>query len=847
MRDSVGAPPQLSQEPTPPHTSAINSPRSPLQYQPSPTNDSLLQPEIGSHRISSVSQKQKRLPPSRRKRTIVSGDEDDIFSTPPPQAVRESPPPRTSRREAPHLVEGPFRSAYTNSNGQYRSTLHDRSPSGTDEEAGADGADKEWPPRRGGGRSPIPTEGLNSTRSRECVQSIADAQPQRPPSSTLYAPNAVSIDTAVSAIEHVITHKNLQGSTSQMSQTKAVPLQAGHTETPAVGETSKGVCRPPRHSTHGSIQAKGPAPVTSHNRLLFPAAPVHELPPPIPGPPSKRASLGQNPNSAALDDPSVNDPFKVPLVNREARRWTLAGNSEIPRVDARREDLVRRASVHHIDLRALHLGKSVRTSLVGRAISVGRSNTSESSGGTTKKWSRRPSRSSTPPNLSESNRELVFALGLEAVYSRMAKNHKFHIDVVREVAARQRSLEDADRVLCNMREAAGREFTRLLADEVASVGRETGESEEEDEDDDNSGDEENDSQSVQPPHALSLNYLPQSPVPQGRARRLALKIPTASPDPSPTRPPDYSPPTPTRARAFRRLERQGRVEEAKLREACLVRRNLRSSSAEADEQRITTYLLQLREDDKDGVQLQEPRRTSGPESLRKQEDWGGFGPSISTGLEGRHANTDTGQFRGNGFAEDDPANIIIDPVCDPAGDAHNDALPSPLGHDLDNNRGGDTYNVTTTMVDTKLSQKSELEDEDADTTEVEEQVDANSDCQTLLGLQAIGPGAETHMDSTGVEDGVIAAERQSPLGNVSTEEIRHNGFFLDTEYVAKATSSLTHSALATLSVLDAEWTNSDDELLLDGGLTVHEELVRRKGLCSVKFRTAHLYSLLLDG
>jgi hypothetical protein len=41
--------------------------------------------------------------------------------------------------------------------------------------------------------------------------------------------------------------------------------------------------------------------------------------------------------------------------------------------------------------------------------------------------------------------------------------------------------------------------------------------------------------------------------------------------------------------------------------------------------------------------------------------------------------------------------------------------------------------------------------------------------------------------------------------------------------------------------------NDDDELLLDGDLVVHEELVKRKGLSSVKFRTAHLYSLLLDG
>lgn len=560
----------------------------------------------------------------------------------------------------------------------------------------------------------------------------------------------------------------------------------------------------PRPSTHGSVQAKDLAPALSHNRLLFPAAPAHELPPPAPGSPSKRASLGQNPTS--LDDPSVNDPLKVPLVNREARRWTLAGNSEIPRVDARRGNLDRRASVHHIDLRALHLGKSVGVPLIGKTIS---SNTSESSSATTKKFFRRPSRSLTPANLSDSNKKLVLSLGLEAVYSRMAENHKFHIDVVREVATKQPSLEDTDRVLCNMRLAANREFARLLRQNEATRSPaecDTGESEEEDEGDDNlDDDEKDDSQSVQASHTPLSS--PTSPVPQERARRLALKIPTASPDPSPTRPPDYSPPTPTRARAFRRLERQGRVEEAKLREGRHARRSLRSSSAEAspeaEEQRIAAYLLQLRED-KDEVPLEKPRDTRGPGCLGEQhretqEDAGGVGRSTSPELEGDAA-ADTGQE--------------------------------------------DASYVTKAMADTHIIRRFELEDEDRDTAKVEEQVDDDGDCQTLSDPQAMGRKAKSHVYSTGVNDGVIVANGcQSPPGNILTKEIGHHGFPLD-KYAGKAISP---SALATMSALDAEWTNSDDELLLDGNLTEHEGLVRRKGLCSMKFRTAHLYSLLLDG
>jgi len=183
-----------------------------------------------------------------------------------------------------------------------------------------------------------------------------------------------------------------------------------------------------------------------------------------------------------------------------------------------------------------------------------------------------------------------------------------------------------------------------------------------------------------------------------------------------------------------------------------VRRNLRSSSAEAspeaDEQRISTYLLQLREDE-DEAPLEKPRNATGPECLGEQDgedetqdDGVGLVRSIPPGLEEGHADADTRQLQGNGIGEGarDPANVVIDPVCD----------------------------------------------------------------------------------------------QDVP-----------DGFPLDKKYAEKETSSLACSALAT--VLDAEWTNSDDELLLDGNLTEHEGLVRRKGLCSVKFRTAHLYSLLLDG
>lgn len=132
--------------------------------------------------------------------------------------------------------------------------------------------------------------------------------------------------------------------------------------------------------------------------------------------------------------------------------------------------------MQHIDLRVLHSRKSVETFRAGSTPSLGGS----ASRTVEKKRPRqaRASRPPTPPNLSESNKELVLALGLEEVYKRMAENHKFHVDIVREVAARQRSLEHADRVLRNMREAAEQEYARLLKQEFRTGAYRTEESDE---------------------------------------------------------------------------------------------------------------------------------------------------------------------------------------------------------------------------------------------------------------------------------------------------------------------------------------------------------------------------------
>ncbi|KAF8271291.1 hypothetical protein EI94DRAFT_1797270 [Lactarius quietus] len=264
MRKLAIPPLILSQEPTPPHSTSLNSPVSPPPREPP-----------------------IRQRPSHR---VVNEEEEDPFVTPPIQSSPSSPPPRAHARDAPRLVEGPYRSTYTRAKGSHRPAPRGRRTSRVPKEVEANS--NERPPKRGKQDSPV-------------------SSPERP------------------------TAKDTD-----------------------------------------------------------------------------------------------------------------------------------RASVQHIDLRVLHSRKSVENWRASSNTSFG------SSSRTIEKI--RPQRakarrSSTTPNLSESNKELVLALGLEEVYKRMAENHKFHVDIVREVAARQRSLEHADRVLRSMREAAEQEYARLLKREFGTA------------------------------------------------------------------------------------------------------------------------------------------------------------------------------------------------------------------------------------------------------------------------------------------------------------------------------------------------------------------------------------------
>lgn len=742
-----------------------------------------MQSGIGVQHLPSASVKRKPKFFSPRKRTIIPGEEDDIFSTPPPpHTVQKHPPPRARGKDAPRLVEGPFRNAYTNGNGAQRFMLRGRRASETDAEEEADSEHEDWPPRRGEGKLPIFSEGQNSTLFRD--RKHVGAQQQCPSSSlnAFHADPVVESKPAVrmaSAFEPALSNKNTRDSTMVIGQTKVAPCKVVQLAGTAVAQTSRATHGPlqPKaapslskdqmlpnpercRSSYGLVQAKCQAPTINRSRLLFPSVSAHDLPPAAPGPPSKRTSLGQYPNPAVHSDFFVDDPFTVSLVERKARRQTLATEREIPPANVRREKLIRRASVQHIDLRALHSSRRVGTSLIGSGTSGSHSISSDMM--KTIQPSR-PLRSSTPPNLPESEKKLVLALGLEAVYSRMAENHRFHVDFVREVASRHRSLEEANEVLDNMRKAAGREYARLLGRAKATnstVENDAEESGAEDQEDVGmSGEEEDDNQLLQPRQA-PLDLSPTSPMPQRRARRPTLKITRESPDSSPARPPHYSPPTPTRAHEFRRLERQGRVEEARLREVRRVRRshwpNSADANAEIDEQRIVAYLLQLQENETDGHPLEEPWNVNEAQRLREQigdemqGNKGGVGPSISPEPEG-HADADTTPFQGDESAEE--------------------------------------------LVNAR--------------------------------------------------EAIAANERQALPEQLLAEGNRHHGS-LNRENAALSSSSLACSPLAALSLLDAEWSNSDDELLLDGNLTTHEELVRRKGLSFVKFRVAHSYGLLVD-
>jgi hypothetical protein len=254
--------------------------------------------------------------------------------------------------------------------------------------------------------------------------------------------------------------------------------------------------------------------------------------------------------------------------------------------------------------------------------------------------------------------------------------------------------------------------------------------------------------------------------------------------------------------------------------------------------------LQRQEDDAHEVSPEKLRDVDKPEHLGEDDKEGEM-------QEGEGVVKSKGStFAADDGAEDTTATDLCGDPGTPSG-VHGSMHPSPLGSNSNNGReyhDETDSEETVAMADTKfISQMSGLEDED-EIAEVEEQVDADFDYKRSMGCQAISPEAEPHVYSPDV-DGESRAEKWhwTLQGDLLVDRTRRYGSPVDRKYQVQATSSLPPSALATLSLLDAEWTNSDDELLLDGDLIAHEELVRRKGLGSMKFRTAHLYGLLLDG
>ena len=147
-------------------------------------------------------------------------------------------------------------------------------------------------------------------------------------------------------------------------------------------------------------QVEAQVPITDHNCLLFPAVSAHEVPPPAPGPLSKCPTLLQY---LTLTD----DPFIVSLVDCGSHRWTLGDAGGVPHIGVCTEKPTQQASMQHINLHVLHLGKSLETSQTGSTVSRSNSCSNSCSESIVKNnRSHSPTRLSMLSNLSKSNRNL---------------------------------------------------------------------------------------------------------------------------------------------------------------------------------------------------------------------------------------------------------------------------------------------------------------------------------------------------------------------------------------------------------------------------------------------------------
>ncbi|KAI0062103.1 hypothetical protein BV25DRAFT_1916388 [Artomyces pyxidatus] len=822
----------ISQEPTPPRSGTSMTPHggSPahiprISRSPSPPRTPPLFPAQ-----SRTPLKPRRQPPVRKR--PQDGD-DDIFAIASPT---QSPPTVSRRpRAPPQLQEGPFSSAYTDARGGSRFKQDGRRVSGVERDSSPD-EDNRPPSRKRSGKE----VDANSTKvAARSTTSQPATVASRLPARKQAGPSQSTIQRPVAPREGV--------------QARHAPVRRP-VQTNATASSSK-VMLPPLTVVEKidlPVEHVEVAPFHLQTESRLPDLPAQETPRPTSEavfkiPPVPTAATAK-PTTTPIDHVHAQPPVQqlvesstsLPKKSKEntldlrTRSKTVAGAQSVPHIDLRTirsrspSSAPTRSRRQSLPAPADHMTPETHASSASRTVSRRTSDANSAAPYAAWPVSRPPSRASTRASLSAGDRQLVADLGFEVVLNRMAENHGFHLNIVRHVVQNAHSLAQADERLRTMREGAQRELEKALQAESSA--------EEEDEDDEQETDGEEEPRARS--HAPSLPPPPEgerSPERPQLSLRVGLQITPLPQDEGP--PPHYSPVSPTRARAFRRLQLEGRVAEAKAREIRHASRGVLMRDGE-----------------------EQDRRPSSPDKEQKK------GP-VRRESEAEHVESDESDSEGE-HPSDERESPIQKPVV----------------------RGLDLQAQKAEMQTEVQAEELEIEEEIAkvDITEAKSELDLGflaMDEDTAIGGLVLVHEGDVKSESSQPRGGHISSPRWSvsppPVG-MDAGGIAREPLFLegsDDENMVDVYAEGYDADFAPSPVAgrrDMHWDDSDDEdaeegdylpspvprpapqdhvddewgeaeinALLDGNEDELRRLEEQRGRGSVKRKTAELYSMAL--
>ena len=485
----------------------------------------------------------------KRKRPSAGGGKDsDFFESTPSTPVYNQ---RTRMaREPPHLVVGPFGSAFTD--GRDRAHV---SPNESDnltdesdnaEESGEEDAstrdEKQWPPRR----TLIDRTGKGNDGSIALIQ----ASSSKNSAPTVTDPSSHRISPKPQGNHHPFTQptQEYHDVMAQYFAQNAKPTEASSSKTPhspvqvrkdrrAFVEALPDPSRLAAGSMHAKVtDSKPKRDYVPSSRIALEASASS---PEVPG------NLGTSkvPLLQQSSRGSSSDPFLVPEVPRSEHNPTVKDKRDPGIVFDRRQTFGgfgSRAPIPKIDL-------TLRTKVPHRRIFLSQrqslpafstaSDIPSRISAPVGSLSNPSSVSSSPSNMSSVDHGIAVRLGVDAVLQRMSDNHGFTIDVIRRLYEDIGGFQRTDAALRRMRESAEAEAISFISMDTDQV----------DEDVDTSR---RWSPRRIPSRPKGLEYTP-APVDDDNMS-------------------DYSPPETSRAGQYARLAREGRRNEALQREKIVV-------------------------------------------------------------------------------------------------------------------------------------------------------------------------------------------------------------------------------------------------------------------------------------